>query len=765
MSAPSVKTTLMSHAACVFFLQAALVLCLLSGAPAAQGQAPGKKPSVGLALSGGAAHGIAHLGVMMVMEEEGLRPDCITGVSMGSIIGSMYSLGYSTDSIYRILKATDWNTNLSDKIPENMVVFVEKEHTDNSLLSLPVVFKKLKLPAGLIKGQQVENMLSYYLWPAADIDDFTRLPLPFLCVGTDILTGKPVVLKKGYLPDAIRASIAIPSVFTPVKIDTALLVDGGAVRNLAVSEAFELGADIIVGSYTGFKILTEEQLETVPEIVKQLSFLRSYDDYEQQKKLVDILIEPYVKDLSITNFSNVDTLVARGYRAAEPFRERFRRLADSLALLGERSEPPAILNKLYYSFDHIEINGNSNISDQEILGVLDFGPGEYVNKETLKEKIELLYGKAFFEKVGYSIKPSGDSLILSINCTERPKTTLYGALHYDNTLESGIILRLISKNLLVKGSMINIDSYISEYYRLKASWMQFLNRKQNLGISLAVRTDKTMIPYMEVLDDAGNIQNLITTSSLNFSRYIGLNHLMNLSFSYDNRNFIPEIAKLRDLHRISFNSLVYAFNYQANSIDTKHFPGRGTLFSLTASAGRLQSAIVRTDSARMMFTGKDPGEFTFGTSMSLITRLKQYFPVGSKVTLSLEADLLITSLSGNKESMRNFYFAGGIDPISERSIPIPGFHPNQISVTDMAGLGTGIDLRIGSNLHIIMDGKVAAANMPDHNNLLGLMAGASAGAGYMSVIGPIKAGVMYGISSYQQNFNRIKGYVSIGFSF
>lgn len=765
MSAPSVKAALISHAACIFFLQAALVLFLLSAAPAAQGQAPVKRPSLGLALSGGAAHGIAHLGVLMVMEEEGLRPDCITGVSMGSIIGSLYSLGYSTDSIYSILKATDWNTNLSDKIPENKVVFVEKEHTDNSLISLPVVFRKLKLPAGLIKGQQVENMLNYYLWPAADIDDFTRLPLPFLCVGTDILTGKPVVLKKGYLPDAIRASIAIPSIFTPVKIDTALLVDGGAVRNLAVSEAFDLGADIIVGSYTGFKILTEEQLETVPEIVRQLSFLRSYDDYEQQKKLVDILIEPEVKDLSIANFANVDTLVARGYRAAEPFRERFRRLADSLARLGERSEPPDILNKLYYSFDHIEINGNSNISDQEILGVLDFGPGEYVNKETLKEKIELLYGKAFFEKVGYSIKPSGDSLILSINCTERPKTTLYGALHYDNTLESGIILRLISKNLLVKGSMINIDSYISEYYRLKASWMQFLNRNQNLGISLSTRTDKNMIPYMEVLDDAGNIQYLTNLSSLTFSRYIGLNHLMNLSVSYDNRNFIPEIAKLRDLQRISFNSLVYAFNYQANSIDTKHFPGRGTLFSLTASAGRMQSAIVRTDSARMVFTGKDPGEFNFATSWSLVTRLKHYFPVGRKVTLSFEADLLLTALDRGKESMRDFYFAGGTDAISERSIRLTGFHPNEISVTDLAGLGTGIDVRLGSNFHINFEGKVAAANMPDHNNLIGLMTGASIGAGYMSVIGPIKAGVMYGLASYQQNFNRIKGYVSIGYSF
>lgn len=765
MSALSEKTHGMRNTSCLLIIQIAVAISLLAVSMQASGQTTGARPVVGLVLSGGAAHGIAHLGVLMVMEEEGLKPDCITGVSMGSIIGSLYSLGYSTDSIYSILKATDWNMNLSDKIPENKVVFVEKEHTDNSLVSLPVLLKKLRLPAGLIKGQQVENMLSYYLWPAADINDFSKLPLPFLCVGTDILTGKPVILNKGYLPDAIRASIAIPSIFTPLKIDTALLVDGGAVRNFAVSEAIDMGADIIIGSYTGFKILTEEQLESVPEIVRQLSFLRSYDDYGQQKKLVDILVEPEVKDLSIAGFSNVDTLVARGYRSAEPFRETFRRLADSLDRLGERREPPEILNKLYYSFDRIEIKGNSNISDQEILGVLDFGPGEYINKETLRDKIELLYGKALFEKVRYSVIPANDSLILRIDCTEKPPTTLYGALHYDNTLESGIILRLISKNLLVGGSLVNLDAYISEYYRFKASWMQFLNRSQNLGISVSFRSGKTMIPYMQVMDDEGNIQNLNSSSSIDFSRYIGLNHLMNLSFTWENKSFLPEIKRLRDLKRISFNSLVYAFNYQVNSVDTKHFPGRGTLFSLNASAGRLQTAVIRTDSAKMVYTGRNPGEFTFGTSWILNPRLKQYFSLEPGVTLSLEADLLLTSLTGKRESMRNYYFAGGIDAISERSIPMTGFHPNEVAVTDLASIGTGLDVRIGSNFHLNLEGKVAGATMPEHNNQLGFLAGAAAGAGYMSVIGPIRAGIMYGLSSYQQNFNRIKGYVSIGFSF
>jgi len=124
------------------------------------------------------------------MEEAGLRPDFITGVSMGSIIGGMYSLGYSADSLQKILKSINWKSILSNKIPLNKVIFLEKEHFSNSAVSLPLSLRKVVLPSGLINGQQAENMLSFFAWPAADINDFSKLPIPFLCVATDIINYK-----------------------------------------------------------------------------------------------------------------------------------------------------------------------------------------------------------------------------------------------------------------------------------------------------------------------------------------------------------------------------------------------------------------------------------------------------------------------------------------------------------------------------------------------------------------------------------------------
>ena len=268
--------------------------------------------------------------VIKVMEEAGLRPDYITGVSMGSIIGGLYSLGYSADSLYKILKTIKWDDMFSNNIPDNKVIFHEKDHFNNSIVSLPLASTKIILPSGVVNGQQVENTLSFYAWPAADINDFSKLPIPFMCVGTDIITYKKVDLKTGYLPDAIRASFSVPSIFTPIKIDTMLLMDGGLIRNFAASEIREMGADIVIGSYVGFSAYKEEDLKSLSDIIVQIAMFRSLDDFQTEQKLADKIIKPDIKDLSIAGFDKVDSLVARGYKAALQYKDYFRKLADSL---------------------------------------------------------------------------------------------------------------------------------------------------------------------------------------------------------------------------------------------------------------------------------------------------------------------------------------------------------------------------------------------------------------------------------------------------
>ncbi|MCA1742118.1 MAG: patatin-like phospholipase family protein, partial [Bacteroidales bacterium] len=408
MATPAFRYSLYKHGKELAILL--IVVMTIVSTPLTRAQDLPQRPKLGLALSGGGAKGLAHLGVIKVMEEAGLKPDYITGVSMGSIVGGLYALGYSPDSIAIMFRTYNWEDALSDRIPENKIIFLEKRHYFNSLISLPITRTAIKIPAGLINGQLIESALNHYFWPAAHISDFSELPVPYLCLATDMLSSKKVISRGGYLPDAIRASISIPSIFTPVKTDTAVLVDGGVLRNYAVTELREMGADIVIGSYVGFRGATEEDLESVQGILKQIGFLTSLADYETQKRLSDIMVEPDLKDYSTMSYGNVDSIIARGYREALKYKDRFIRLADSLDAMGLREKVTPLPGVMYYQFDTIRVVGNNIVSDEQITGVLDIVPLQPVDRDLLAERIELLYGKGWFEKVKYRIIPRDDKL-------------------------------------------------------------------------------------------------------------------------------------------------------------------------------------------------------------------------------------------------------------------------------------------------------------------------------------------------------------------
>ena len=174
---------------------------------------------VGLVLSGGGAKGLAHIGALKVIEEAGIRVDYIGGTSMGAIIGALYASGYSANQLDSIFNIVDFNTLIQDDIPRSAKTFYEKDESEKYAITLPFDHFQIGFPSGLSKGQNVYNLLSKLTLHVSDIDDFSKLPIPFFCVATDVETGKEVILDKGYLPRAITASGALPSLFSPVVIN------------------------------------------------------------------------------------------------------------------------------------------------------------------------------------------------------------------------------------------------------------------------------------------------------------------------------------------------------------------------------------------------------------------------------------------------------------------------------------------------------------------------------------------------------------------
>jgi NTE family protein len=728
-------------------------------------QTPNPRPGIGLVLSGGGAHGIAHLGVIKVMEEAGLRPDYITGVSMGSIIGGMYSIGYSADSIEKILKTINWKLIMSNKLPEDRVIYLEKEHFNNNVVTIPLSLNKVKLPSGLINGQQIENMLSYYAWPAADIRDFSKLPIPFMCLGTDITRLKKVNLTSGYLADAIRASMSVPSVFSPIKIDSLLLVDGGLVRNFAASEIIEMGANIIIGSYVGFDAPDEDELQSLSGILRQIALFRSLEDFNKEKVHVNVLIEPKTHGYPLFEFENVSQLVKAGYDAAVPFREYFKKLADSLNQFGMQKPIKNILGKEEYIFDKVEIKGNKNYADWQVMGVLNVEPGEKITRQELTEKIDILYGKTWFDKVKYRVVPRNDSLVLVIDCIEKPMSMFYGSVYYDNYIQAGFVLRMSLKDLLTKNSVIKMNSFVSQDYRLNVSATQFLDRNQKFGLSLFFNSDNTSIPMLELKGNKGNVLSNNFNPGVSINRSLGLNHIMSLSLSYENLNLRLRYNSDVPLRDIAYNYLTAGYNYSVNSLDNKHFPERGTVLNISASTSKLQSARIRTITSKTVYVETNPGRFSFDSFITLSGHFRQYFPIVKKLTFAFGGDFLFITKSDSTAARNNFYLLGGPESISRRSVSLVGFNANEIPVRKMAGIRAALDYKAADKIHLTLISDLFAAQEADRNNGFSFISGYGLEVGYESIIGPLKTGIMHGNYDRETYFRKTKVYLSIGYKF
>ena len=256
-----------------------------------------------LVLSGGGAKGFAHIGLLKILDEEKIPVDYIVGTSMGSIIGALYSMGYSANEIEEIVLSRDWLSYFSDSISRENELIENKEDRDKYIMSLSLDNWKLSLPKGAIRGQTIDKILEELYLNTKDIDDFSKLPIPFACVATDAETGKEVVYTKGYLPEVIRASMSLPGLLDPVELDGKLLLDGGLSNNFPASVAIELGANYVIGGEVLGELQKKEDLKSAILIMNQAMAYKRVDVTDEEKKKVDILISPNTEKYNIFSFS------------------------------------------------------------------------------------------------------------------------------------------------------------------------------------------------------------------------------------------------------------------------------------------------------------------------------------------------------------------------------------------------------------------------------------------------------------------------------
>jgi len=661
----------------------------------AQSTPPEARPKLGLVLSGGGAKGMAHVGVLKVLEEVGIVPDYITGTSMGSLVGALYAIGYTADEMEEVLTTVSWNDLLSDKVSLREITIEEKPYYGRYLAELPMDGIKIGLPRGALDGQMISELFSRITLSVHDQNDFSEFPIPYAALAVDLPTGRKIVLDQGSLPVAMRSSMAIPSIFTPVTIDSLLLVDGGLIRNFPVQEVREMGADVVIGINVGGGFNDQEDIKTLADVLINASFIYSNVNTLEDKKYVDLLIEPDLRTYSTSDFVSADSIIQLGYRSALNYKTDLQQLADSIYGAQWRPSPPEkLVARDSFLIKQVVVEGNDEIPDSFIQGKLNVMTGEYIDIDQIEYNVELVYGTRYFNKISYEIHstPQGDEMVVFVE--EAPNAFLRPAIHFDTQNGAGFLLSYIHRNLLLPGSRLLLEADFAENPQGFLSYFKYLGAKQRFAAILGA--DYILNDAPSGFGETSNRASSVLRSSW-FNPYLRLQTSMfrhwtfGLNASWETASIRPTVTTelnfgegfvldLDRVKRLPYNSYQLGVYVQVNTLDDPIFPNRGwkvnARFDQVLGA-KLGITFVDTPTPTEEFISALFGVFE-DSVRRVSVEVSQYTPLTSR--WNLQSDLLFTYTEKEVVSPYDAFEIGGFAPVQARSYAFWGGNPFQFTV-------------------------------------------------------------------------------------
>jgi len=417
-----------------------LIVAFLSPFTAVASSTTNERPRVGLVLSGGGAKGMAHVGVLRVLEEMHIPVDMVVGTSAGSAVGALYASGMSVAEIEQRFIDMDWFSSFRDD-PGRAYKPVRRKQGEWRFPFTPglgVSSDGLRLGAGIIAGQNLGFILNELTRNVALVEDFDRLPIPFRAVATDLETGNMVVLGKGNLATAIRASMSIPGVYAPAKLDGRLLVDGGVANNLPVSVARDMGADIIIAVDITDALMGPDKLREALSVFGQLTTIMTRRNTDQQLALLseqDVLIRPDLDGFSSANFYNAPVLFELGASGARTHAVALNHLAVSYEDWQAYRSRLAAANYSAGLIASIDVEHDRRLGRKFLRERIRQKVGEPLDVDALETDLKRIYGLGYYEIVSYSQSPSPNGTRLTIKVQEKswgPNYLSFGLNFEDN---------------------------------------------------------------------------------------------------------------------------------------------------------------------------------------------------------------------------------------------------------------------------------------------------------------------------------------------
>ena len=566
---------------------------------------------VGVVLGGGGAKGAAHIGALKYIEEMGIPVDYVAGTSMGSIIGGLYAMGYTPDELQVLISNMNWSEYMGNKIDRPFMSKEARQRNSTCLVNVPFSLKSLfdkdsnttfisQLPSAYVNNSSLINLFNDLCVGYQEQMDFNDLPIPFACVATDMITGKEVVMRQGCVPTAMRASMAIPGVFSPVAIDTAVLVDGGLVNNFPADVLRDMGADIIIGiEITSTKDITADDLASLPQIFGRVVTNSTSGKREENRAMCDVYIVPDVSGYGMLSFSPeaIDTLVARGYKKAGEFENQLQRVkmaveASAGHSVGKELHAPHAMNIAVDSVMVRSVTIN-NVSDSQCRWLIRKGrlkAGRLYTQKSIEQAMQIYRGTGCFDEITYHVKEA-DSLHkirildgmydLSVNMKPAKANVAGLGLRYDTEEGAAVLLKVGLNEKSFGGSKLDFSVKLSYNPKVNLTYTYSFPSVANISLAYDYRND-----HFKVLFD--NYRNVnLRYQQQKLSTYFSQFHLLNINTSvgasYTSTTFdMFSLDEGMDSTYFAVNRLLSPFvNLEYDNLDDAYFAKHGIKTRLT----------------------------------------------------------------------------------------------------------------------------------------------------------------------------------------
>ncbi len=723
---------------------------------------PGR-PKIGVTLSGGGAKGLAHIGILKAIDSAGLKVDYITGTSMGAVIGSLYSIGYSADTLEKLARTVDWDLLLSNQSGLRSLFMEEKDEYGKYDIELPWVNNRFKIATGFLEAQELWLKLSELYFPVNNIKDFSQFNIPFRGIATDVGNGEAVILKDGEIISAIRASMAIPSVFTAVNHNGKVLIDGGISRNFPVRDVKEMGADFVIGSTVATGLLPPEKVKNVIQLLLQIAFFREAEDQKNEVPLCDIYIPFDLDKYSMGSFSDADELLKAGIDEGKRLYPRFKHLTDSL---DDKYGKQEIAKKRLpiietVCIDSLEVKGLVNTTKTFFVNTMNFKLNTDYKATELAEMVRQAFGTRYYSRIVYSLvqEPGGNSKII-FDVTENPLTFLKAGIHYNRSSGIGLIANITSRNFLFPNSRSLAAINIGESFRIRGEHLQYIGRLKNFGFTLKTQFDHFDITTYDQYKESGlyNQNVLLLSQRLHYSPSkdftIGIGH------RFEWVQYKPQITSAFAFKGSSNFSTVFGY-IKHTTLDRNTLSRKG--IKIEAEMGRVLPQNTRIN---FLFNGNPPAD---PDSLRIFTSayMRAWFAAEGYLPLSRKLTAFLNLQSGinfdYSRNVMNEFVVGGMTKLFRNQVTFAGIQEGTVYSPAMATVQGGLRTFLFSGAYLTARANVLFNNFVSKSAFFSyedIYTGYALTFSYNFALGPLDLSLMY-----CDQTKKIQSYINLGIPF